>query len=218
MILKWRRRSLPALIFWLSTWTLCMVCGVKTKTRITARHMGMCKGEKPLTSKRDAKILSWMIEVSSENLILLKSSPQHQAACWILHKDRSKSRRRSHAKLLQRYALVVLHFSTTQSGKKVWDWPIAADDPTAEKTNGKWMSQKHHECSWYGIQCGFRKNVVLLDLGYLKLDGLLPRELGLLTRLSDIDLHGNDCKCHIGTRERPEEAHHVPFSTRCGTI
>ena len=101
---------------------------------------------------------------------------------------------RSQSKLLQRFALATLHFTTTQSDRKPWDWPMAADDPNAGKTHGHWLSRKHHECSWYGVICGFRKNVVALDLGFMKLDGLLPRELGLLSRLEDVDVHGNDRK------------------------
>ena len=34
--------------------------------------------------------------------------------------------------------------------------------------------------------------VINLDLGYIKVDGLVPREIGLLTDLQDLDLHGND--------------------------
>lgn len=190
-----KMRNLGSFLIWFATWVPVAVNGAKAKvkTRITSKHMGMCKGVKPLKSKRDAKVLSWIVEASGESSVLLKTSPQHHAACWILYKDRSKSMRRSHKKLLQRYSMATLHFATTKSNSKPWDWAIAADDPKAQITNGNWLSPKHHECSWYGVACGIRKNIVLLDLGFLKLEGLLPKELGLLTRLSDLDFHGNDC-------------------------
>ena len=38
----------------------------------------------------------------------------------------------------------------------------------------------------------FGKKVKKLILGYMKLDGILPRELALLKKLKELDLHGND--------------------------
>jgi hypothetical protein len=167
--------------------------GTSMKTKITNKHMSMCSGLKPLASKKEARILSWLMEASGENSVLMKSSAQHQAACWILHMDRKKSLKRSRDLLLQRYALATLHFTTTQSNSTVWDWPMAGDLSIAgQKAKGNWMSAHHHECQWYGVQCNWKTRVIALDLGFMKLDGLIPREIALLPHLEDIDMHGND--------------------------
>jgi hypothetical protein len=63
-----------------------------------------------------------------------------------------------------------------------------------QKAKGNWMSAHHHECQWYGVQCNWKTRVIALDLGFMKLDGLIPREIALLPHLEDIDMHGNDCK------------------------
>jgi hypothetical protein len=74
---------------------------------------------------------------------------------------------------------------------------MAADEPRASKVRpkGNWMSTRMHECSWYGVKCGSlfgRKTVKRLEMGFLALDGLLPRDLGLLTNLEELDVHGCD--------------------------
>jgi Leucine rich repeat len=171
---------------------------------IQSKHLKMCEGKMPLksTNKKDMQRLSWLLQASGEGSILLESSPQHFAACWMLYEDRAQSVSRNQNSFLQRYALVTLYYSSTKSNTTRWDWPMAGDDPSAAKTNGHWTSVKHHECSWYGITCNHAsywwnwlwssQKVVSLDLGFLKVDGLLPRELSLLTNLRDVDLHGND--------------------------
>ena len=73
----------------------------------------------------------------------------------------------------------------TVSGRK-----IRMFDGQWEK-NTNWMTMKH-ECSWYGVNCNMMRTIVELDLAYIEMEGLIPRELGLLTAITDIDLHGND--------------------------
>jgi Leucine-rich repeat (LRR) protein len=172
----------------------------------------------PLPQKGGTKKkLQWLIEASGKNTLLLPTSPQHLAACWILYRDTKRSGK-SKSVLLQRYTLATLHFATTHSNTTVWDWnKVDLYDPRAKpppaptakpgknnkknaankqavqnKTPHHWMSEKHHECTWHGVECNWRSTIVQMDLGFLKLDGLLPRELALLTDLRDLDLHGND--------------------------
>jgi hypothetical protein len=57
--------------------------------------------------------------------------------------------------------------------------------------NTDWMTHKN-ECTWYGVHCNAFKTVTRLDLGFIKVDGIIPREVGLLTSLKEIDLHSND--------------------------
>jgi Leucine-rich repeat (LRR) protein len=176
----------------------------------------MCRGEAPLPQKGGIKKrLQWLIEASGKNTLLMQTSPQHLAACWILYTDHKRSSKNKNA-MVQRYTLATLHFATTHSNTTVWDWNKVdlydprAPPPVASKTKpGKdqkkqkntklkkraphhWMSEKQSECNWHGVECNWRSQITDLDLGFLKLDGLLPRELALLTELRDLDLHGND--------------------------
>lgn len=163
---------------------------IQTRTiTLTRELLNMCKGQETI---RDEKHLKWLVAASGENSLLLKTSPQHQAACWVLFADK-KSKGRSQKSFLQRYALAVLHFASTKSNTVQWDWPMAVDQPDAITNNGKWMDPKIHECQWYGVRCHRMNGIVYeLDLGYMKLDGLVPRELSLLVDLKDLDLHAND--------------------------
>ena len=171
-----------------------LVAAKKTKTKATikAKHLQMCVGKPSLKTKKDMVMLDWLIEATGESYLLSTSSPQNQAACWMLHDDVKQSHGRSKDLFLQRYALTTLFVSSTKSNTTVWDWPLAADDPKAAKVKGHWGSTSHHECQWYGVKCDWRKHVVALNLGFLKLDGLLPRELYLLSNLRELDLHAND--------------------------
>jgi hypothetical protein len=42
------------------------------------------------------------------------------------------------------------------------------------------------------VKCNAFKKIVELDIGYIEADGLIPREIGLLKDLTDLDLHGNE--------------------------
>lgn len=162
------------------------------KVEVLPKHMQLCAGKKPLNAKKDAEHLSWLLEASGDASLTFPTSPQHMAACWILYDDAKQSSGRSKYLYLQRYALVALHISTTKSNTTIWDWPLAADEPSTLVTRGHWGSTQFHECKWYGVHCNLSKKAERLDLGFLKLDGLLIRELSLLTALKDLDLHAND--------------------------
>lgn len=175
------------------------VCDAKRKKNkkknlppnVLPKHYQLCAGQPPLL-KKDTNKLSWLLEASGDASLSLTISPQHKAACWILYNDKKLSASRSKDLFLQRYALAVLHVSSTKSNTTIWDWPLAADEPQTLITRGHWGSTKYHECNWYGVFCNFFKAVVRIDLGFLKLDGIVPRELWVLTSLKDIDLHAND--------------------------
>lgn len=153
----------------------------------------MCSGSNPIASARQKKELTWLVEASGKPSLVLSTSPQHQAACWVLYQDRKQSKGRGRDLFLQRYALATLHFATTKTNTTVWDWRMTVDEPWAEPVRGRWMSTRHHECDWYGVNCAmFGKQVKRLILGYMKLDGIIPREIYLLPKLKELDLHGND--------------------------
>lgn len=169
----------------------------KNKVTLTSDLLNTCdaRGASPTKkTRRFEQEMTWLAEVTAKASLVLSSSPQHQAACWILNTDRRQSSSRGRSAYLQRYSLAVLHYATTKSNKTAWDWKMSNDEPWAAAVHGHWLSTKHHECSWYGVKCSWypQRKVTQLDLGYLKLDGLLPRELSLLTDLTYLDMHAND--------------------------
>ncbi|CAB9505416.1 BRASSINOSTEROID INSENSITIVE 1-associated receptor kinase 1 [Seminavis robusta] len=153
-----------------------------------------------LQGRQKAKILSWLLEATSESSLKLKSSPQHRAACWMLFGDPNrKSVQGSRVVFRQRYALAVFYYAT--EGPKHWYPDVGNPNATtsAYKADGShpWLS-KFHECTWYGVKCSgtiipftFRP-VVGLDISFFGVAGILPRELALLSNMKEIDLHGND--------------------------
>ena len=152
----------------------------KKKAPVPSSLYKMCGG----IAKKDTKKLSWLYQATGEASLTYSSSPQHHAACWMLKQDRRKPS--NPEAFLQRYALATLYVTSTQGNTTQWDWS------TTPLKKSNWMHRKTHECSWYGVHCDWKKRVIQLDLGFMKLDGILPRELGLLTRVKDIDFHGND--------------------------
>jgi len=146
-----------------------LFCEAKTKTKkrvLYETHKNICRGL-PSISKKHESDLQQLFKTIGESKIAGKT-PQNEAACWMFRQGRSYNS--------QRYALAVVYYSSKGAQ---WD------------TNTNWMTPKH-ECSWYGVMCNVFRTVVELDLGYIELEGLIPRELGLLGGLRDLDLHGND--------------------------
>jgi hypothetical protein len=146
---------------------LCRPCGAKRTVPLHVKHEKFCNGQPTITRRHEGG-LRWLFDNIGEPNLLSSISPQHEAACWMFRQGKSFS--------AQRYVMAVVYYGT--KGAK-WD------------TNGGWMTSRH-ECSWDGVKCNTFSKVVDLDLGYIKVDGLIPREIGLLRQLNDLDLHGND--------------------------
>jgi hypothetical protein len=141
----------------------------------TSMYTDMCLSKPKLKTARDHKALQWLLQTSGEQSIASETSHQHKAACWILHDDTKKLSTGKH--FAQRYALAVLYFAT--QGDKHW------------KVKTNWMKGKS-ECRWFGVECDVWGTVTGLNLGFQDLNGLLPRELALLNKIQEVDLHGND--------------------------
>lgn len=131
----------------------------------TERYPKLCQGA-PVITRKHEKALSWLFKNVAESSIVSVSSPQHEAACWMLRQKHSSFSP-------QRFVMATIYYAT-----KGARWDINTD----------WMTSKH-ECNWYGVKCNMWKSVVELDLGYIKVDGLIPREIGLLQDLKDLGEH-----------------------------
>ena len=168
--------SVPILrTLFLCTLLLSSPHNVHAKKQLYERYTDLCGG-KPTITKKHEKTIKWLLQNVGEGSLVLSSSPQHEAACWML------DNLNKHKFSAQRFALAVLYYAT-----KGMSW-------TTDTVDNGWVSHKH-ECNWYGVKCGnfmLGRKVLELDLGFLEVNGLLPRELGLLESLIDLDLHGND--------------------------
>lgn len=160
-----RSVAIHSLLFALLSWAVLFT--VSDAATVYQKYTNMCNGIPTITRKHD-KTLQWLFQNVGEANIVSKSSPQHEAACWMLRSGKKFTP--------QRFVLAVVYYAT--KGAK-WD------------VNTDWLTSKN-ECSWYGVECNSFGKVINLDLGYIKVDGLVPREIGLLSELQDLDLHGND--------------------------
>ena len=147
--------------------TLLRCFVASTEAALHQQYANMCDGRPKIKGKHE-KALKWLFKNIGETQINSRSTPQHEAACWMFRENKGFTP--------QRFVLATIYYAT-----KGAQWDINTD----------WMTNKH-ECSWYGVQCDMFKNIVNLDIGYIKVDGLVPREIGLLKELRDLDLHGND--------------------------
>ncbi|KAL3926500.1 MAG: hypothetical protein SGBAC_013455, partial [Bacillariaceae sp.] len=130
-------------------------------------NRNLCAGQ-PIITRKHEGALQWMFQNVGASQIQGSQTPQHEAACWMLRSKKSFSP--------QRFVMGVIYYAT-----KGVQWDESED----------WMSSKH-ECNWFGVECNMFGTVVNLDLGYILVDGLVPREIGLLRGLKDLDLHGNE--------------------------
>jgi hypothetical protein len=137
-------------------------------SQLHQKHKNLCRGQPTITRKHE-NALQWLFKNIGESSIVSSISPQHEAACWYFRQNKGSFSP-------QRYVMAVIFYAT--KGAK---WNTSTD----------WMTSKH-ECSWFGVKCNAFKKIVELDLGYIEVDGLVPREIGLLKELKDLDLHGND--------------------------
>lgn len=139
--------------------------------RLYQKHKNLCKDQPTIKAKHE-KGLQWLFKNIGETQITSTTAitPQHEAACWMF--------RQSSSWKPQRYVMAVIYYAT--KGGSRWEH------------SDNWMVPSKHECTWYGVTCNMMQQVVEIDLGYIEVDGLIPREIGLLKHLRDIDLHGNE--------------------------
>jgi hypothetical protein len=104
-------------------------------------------------------------------------SPQSKAFDWIVAGSASHSL--SSARIVQRYALATIYFSTRGDS-----WFVQTG----------WLSTED-ECGWFSSDktiCNPDGELINLSLVYNSLGGNLPNELALLTKLQFLDLTGNN--------------------------
>lgn len=130
------------------------------------------------------QLQSVLSEVVRSSVLSEASSPQAQAIKWLVFEDRMLTMEDltmeadggDPFKVYQRYALTALFFATNG---ELWEGTPWTDNilvPT---------------CSFEGVDCDEKNQVVVLDLFLRKLRGRVPDDLGLLTQLTGIRLNSN---------------------------
>jgi hypothetical protein len=134
-------------------------------------------------SKTDNPLFQFLLEVSPDGgeALLDTTSPQYASFEWLLSENNSGIS--SEQRLLQRYALATLYFSTGGD-----DWTTAP----------LWLTNTD-ECEWFSSEeddeiCDANGNYVEIDLSGNNLQGTVPLELVLLSdTLGELRLIADVC-------------------------
>lgn len=103
--------------------------------------------------------VDWIIQnnVSDENALFKRNSPQAKAAAWWSYETEFRT-------ALQRYILAVFYFA--MGGEQ---WKACGRDQTncapAEQQPQNWLYHETSECRWIGVTCDASGAVVRLDFG-----------------------------------------------------
>jgi hypothetical protein len=132
--------------------------------------------------EREAAILGLLDQVANSTLIRNRATPQGLATDWIINEDVS-GRCPDHPKLIQRWALAVMYFSTGGD-----DWTECFADDVACTTSLAFLGDdaflsESNECEWAGISCDLEGCVTEIEYEENNLVGTIPTELGLLEDL-----------------------------------
>ena len=158
----------------------------KKKTFDTSKYSKICG---TAFNENGHKLFSRIVKTSRHPTTTIFSmednaSPQHKAICWLAHVDKSKPKFND-SNLIQRYSLLVFYFAT--NGDKWFN------------KKQRWTSAEH-ECKWFGIKCNQSKRVIEIGMGFNNIGGVIPREIGDLTNIKILDLHGNELTSVIPIR------------------
>ncbi|CAB9498930.1 receptor-like protein kinase [Seminavis robusta] len=193
-----KTRSLTLLV------TLCLVVLVVIATIGGVCGSGMCGGGSEQgsmahsfgpTSEKYLEYQRAILDVFGDDYFEGKEdeTPQYKAFDWILNRDVVSPQ---DDQFIQRFIMAVLYFHTTQSQH----WLNCGDKAleTCETLEGRflgsnWLSTTN-ECIWGGVACDHNAfgDVTELTLTSNKLNGQLPTELALLSKLTILNLRDND--------------------------
>ena len=162
----------------------------------------MCRGLPSITKKHERDLQQYFKTIGETKIA--GKTPQNEAACWMFRQGKSASNR-------QRYALAVVYYAS-----KGAQWDINTNWMTP-KHECSWYGVT---CNAFRkiveLDLGYIElegELRFVDFGCplvfkatwnlylclsicialpLILEGLIPRELGLLDGITDLDLHGND--------------------------
>jgi hypothetical protein len=125
-------------------------------------------------------------QVADAGLIRDPSTPQGQATEWIMN-DNDESCP-DDPKLIQRWALAVMYFSTEGDA-----WELCSDNPATPCGVPPFVGDNPflsnvNECEWAGIRCNTDGCVTAIEFENNGIAGTIPSELALLTDLAYLGL------------------------------
>ena len=121
---------------------------------------------------RSSMIMSIVQEISNLNLLTDMTSPQGKALDWLINKD-AAFLCPDEPKLIQRYVLAVLYYSTNGenwfqcSASSVIGDDCGKEEPFVNKTH---FLDESNECLWAGIRCSETQCVTQIEFGKFCLD------------------------------------------------
>ena len=121
-------------------------------------------------------------QVANSTLIRNRATPQGRATEWIIQDDLAGICP-DNPKLIQRWALAVMYFSTGGD-----DWTECFMDDVSCPTSLTFLGDdaflsESNECEWAGISCDVEACVTEIEFEDNNLAGTIPTELGLLEDL-----------------------------------
>ncbi|KAG7368196.1 two component regulator [Nitzschia inconspicua] len=128
-----------------------------------------------------------------EGLFKDANSAQYKALHWIAKVDPARMAPSTDTFVLQRYALATIFFALSGADLVLSGWQTQS----AWKDQTGWMTGAGY-CSWYGVKCITGENssdnshVISLNLTANGLEGQLPAEIQVLSRLNHLDLSQNE--------------------------
>jgi len=133
---------------------------------------------------RKSEIASKVMQLSGDGALDDPEHPTYLAFDWIVDDDQLYVCP-DDSNLLQRFALVVLYFSTRGD-----DWIKCRRDGLAACTAENFLSE-FHECEWGGVTCDSLYRITNLNLDESDLKGFIPDELAVLDYLEEMDFDSN---------------------------
>jgi hypothetical protein len=134
--------------------------------------------------ERQEALQSAVHEVSGSDIFKDKTSPQWLAFQWLLNGDGLRMCP-DDEHLLQRYAFAVFYFATVGD-----EWLACTRDGSTECSGMTFLS-RFHECTWGGVTCGPGRRVLQINLDSTNLQGTVPQEIRLFSRLLEFDVDNN---------------------------
>jgi len=132
--------------------------------------------------------LMWMADV--DEMQLLVSPTDDAAAATTSDGSNPSTTKDTAAALLQRFAVVLLSFSTKMQSTKL----VTERDDLLSKP---WLSKDEHECNWHGIKCRnnnfFENTISFIEIPDARLRGSIPNSITqLIPYIATLDVSNND--------------------------
>lgn len=122
--------------------------------------------------------------ISNSTLFSNTNSSEYKAFDWLVYKDDRRVCPFDET-LVQRYVLAVLYYTTNGD-----DWWNCTQNEATDCGEFPFLSPAS-ECNWGGIYCDDSSSVTRITMSNNNMKGSIPKEIGLLSHLHELDLEQN---------------------------